>query len=242
MLRGANEITEDALQIDLLNSAGIVVYAGAATSTGTINGEAGTESLVTYMDLLNLSIDLDNNRTPKKTKIITGSRMIDTRVIDSARVLYIGSELIVSCRKMTDLHGDKAFIDFKHYAAAGKMLNGEIGSIDQFRIVVVPEMMHWEGAGADVGSGAGNAGYHETGGKYDVYPMLCVGDASFTTIGFESSGKMTKFQIIHKKPGKETADRSDPYGQTGFMSILWFYGYMCLRPERIALIKTVARY
>lgn len=31
MLRGANEMTEDALQVDLLNSAGIVKYAGNAT-------------------------------------------------------------------------------------------------------------------------------------------------------------------------------------------------------------------
>jgi N4-gp56 family major capsid protein len=49
-----------------------------------------------------------------------------------------------------------------------------------------------------------------------------------------------KFKITHKKPGKETADRSDPYGETGFMSIKWYYGSLILRPERLALIKTAA--
>ena len=44
------------------------------------------------------------------------------------------------------------------------------------------------------------------------------------------------------EPGKETADRNDPYGELGFMSIKCYYGFMVLRPERIALIKTIAKW
>ena len=57
MLAGANEITEDALQIDLINAAGIVKYAGNATSNATV----GADDLVSYRDLMHLAIDLDNN-------------------------------------------------------------------------------------------------------------------------------------------------------------------------------------
>ena len=49
--------------------------------------------MVDYDDLMRLSTILDNNRTPKQTKVITGSRMIDTRTIQAGRVMYIGSEL-----------------------------------------------------------------------------------------------------------------------------------------------------
>jgi len=77
MLNGANEITEDLLQIDLLNSAGVVKFAGDATTDAEI--DAADE--VTYGDLLRLQIDLDNNRTPKHTKVITGTRLIDTKTI-----------------------------------------------------------------------------------------------------------------------------------------------------------------
>lgn len=233
MVYGAHEITEDALQIDLLNGAGVIRYAGGATSNATIDDTCE----VTYGDLMRLAIDLDNNRTPKQTKIITGSRMVDTRVIDSCRVMYIGSELIPLIKGMTDLHGNQAFIPVQQYASAGELLNGEIGTIDQFRIVVVPEMLKWEGAGADASA---TTTHYETGDKYDVFPMLVVGDGSFTTIGFQTDGKTVKFKITHKKPGKETADRSDPYGETGFMSIKWYYGSLILRPERLALIKTAA--
>lgn len=70
--------------------------------------------------------------------------------------------------------------------------------------------------------------------------MLVVGDGSFTTIGFQTDGKTVKFKITHKAPGEATADRTDPYGETGFMSIKWYYGFMALRPERIAVLKTAA--
>jgi N4-gp56 family major capsid protein len=238
MLRGANEITEDALQIDLLNAAGVVRYGGEATSVATVTGEQGaTASIIDYEDLMRLAIDLDDNRCPKNTQVITGSRMIDTKVISAARVLYIGSELIPMVKRMVDLHGNPAFVDVKHYAEAGNTLRGEIGSIDQFRIVVVPEMMHWEGAGATETT---NDGYRATGGKYDVFPMLVVGSKSFTTIGFQTDGQSVKFKVYNKKPGEQTADRNDPYGEMGFMSIKWYYGTMILRPEWIAVAKCVA--
>jgi N4-gp56 family major capsid protein len=165
--------------------------------------------------------------------------MIDTKTIDAARIMYVGSELIPTLRAMEDLHGNEAFIPVQKYAAGAPTMRGEIGSIDQFRIVVVPEMMSWVGAGATE-TGA-NLGYRATNSKYDVFPMLVVGNQSFTSIGFQTDGKSMKFVITHKAPGKETADRNDPYGETGFMSIKWWYGTLILRPERIALIKTVAK-
>jgi N4-gp56 family major capsid protein len=233
MLNGANEITEDALQIDLLNSAGVIKYAGDATQ----NSEMGANDVVSYGDLLRLSIDLDNNRTPKHTKVITGTRMIDTRVLPAARAMYIGSELLPTLKAMKDLHLNPAFIPVEKYAAGGMTMTGEVGAVDQFRIIVVPEMMKWAGAGADASA---VATHYETGQRFDVFPMLVIGDESFTTIGFQTDGKSVKFKITHKAPGEETADRNDPYGETGFMSVKWYYGFMLLRPERLALLKTTA--
>lgn len=231
MVTGANEITEDALQIDLLNGAGVVRYAGEATT----NAEVGDTSVVTYRDLMQLAIDLDNNRTPKQTKVITGTRLIDTKTIAAARIMYVGSELLPTLRAMKDLHDNPAFIPVQHYASAGNTVTGEVGSIDNFRIVVVPEMMKWEGAGS-----VSNGDAYATGDNVDVFPMLVVGDKSFTTIGFQTDGETVKFKIYHKKPGEGVADRNDPYGETGFMSIKWYYGSLILRPERLAVVKTAA--
>ena len=251
LLNGAVQLTEAVLQRDLLAAAGTVLFAGAATSNAEVTGEVVPEvvgvspeipaSVVTYQNLMRLDQILNDNRTPKQTKIIVGSRMIDTKTIPSGRVMFIGSELVPLVRGMTDLFGNEAFIPVQQYGDAGTIMNGEIGSVDAFRIIVVPEMLHWAAAGAEVDD---NPGYRTsmdgTDEKYDIYPMLVVGDDSFVTIGFQTDGKTVKFSVMTKMPGRETADRNDPYGETGFSSIKWYYGILIKRPERIGLVKTVA--
>ena len=247
LMNGAVQLTEAVLQKDLLAAAGVVLYAGSATSDGEVTGEdtdAGgplVPSIVSYANLMRLDQILTDNRTPKHTKVITGSRNIDTKVIPAGRVAYIGSELLPLLKGMKDLFNNKAFIEIQHYGDAGTILNGEVGSIDAFRFVLVPEMLHWAGAGDEVTT---NPGYHSSmvGGNehYDIFPILVIGDDSFTTIGFQTDGKTVKFNVLTKMPGKETADRNDPYGETGFSSIKWYYGILIKRPERIGLIKTVA--
>lgn len=57
---------------------------------------------------------LEGNRpTNQHTKMITGTRMVDTATIQGARVLYCGSELIPTLKGMKDLHGNPAFISIE---------------------------------------------------------------------------------------------------------------------------------
>ena len=240
-LVGANELTEAELQADLITTAtssGTVYYCSGASGAVKTGSKLDVDEVVTYDDLMNLSIALDDNKTPKQTKIISGSRMVDTKTVNGGRVMYIGSELIPVVRKMKDIAGSvvgSGFVGVEKYADASNILNGEIGSVDQFRIVVVPEMQHDRKGGA-VSSDTAGTGKNST---HDVYPMLVVGDGAFTTIGFQTDGKSVKFSINHKKPGKEIASLEDPYGEVGFYSIKWYYGFMALRPERLGIIWTL---
>ncbi|ANJ20720.1 major capsid protein [Roseobacter phage RD-1410Ws-07] len=230
MLRGANEINEDLLQADLLNAADVKVFPGVATAIHEISGESGSVDLLDVGDLKRLSVTLDDNRTPKKTTIIKGSRMTDTRVISASRIAYIGSELQIMISDWAD------FVPVEQYADAATIMNGEIGAIPtaHLRIVVVPQMMRWQGVGAAEST---NGGYQATGGKYDVAPLLVIGDQAFATIGLQGmgTGAKAKFRIIVKKPGEKTADRTDPYGKIGFSSVKFFYGFIKLRGERMAV-------
>lgn len=233
MLNGAHEMTEDALMIDVVNSAGVLRYAGNATSKATVDAA----DVVTYGDFMRLNIDLDNNRCPKQTTISTGTRMVDTKTIPAARAAYTATEMIPTLKAMKDLHGNPAFIPVERYAAGTTTLTGEIGMIDQFRIVIHPEMVRWNGGGATTA----DATVYTTGGNVDVFPIVVVGEQSFTTIGFQTDGNTVKFKITHKAPGEATASQLDPYGETGFMSIKWYYGFMVLRPERLAVLHTAAK-
>ena len=243
MVKAANEINEDLIQMDLLNSAGVIYYGGTATSAATVNGNTGSVSSINYADLLKAEVIMDKNRCPKHTTVITGSRLIDTRVVRAARYIYIGSELVNAIRSVTDTWGNPAFISVEKYSDASTVVHGEIGAIGGFRFIVAQEMMNWSAAGAAVTTNAGYRTSLDSGGteKYNIYPMLMVGDESFTTVGFQTDGKSSKFKIKHVKPGDDISyDRTDPYGQLGFMSIMFFYGFMVLRPERILLFKVVA--
>ena len=249
LVTGAHKLTEDVLQKDLLAAAATVLFAGVATADNEITGEdvnlgggvIAPASIVDFKNLTRLDQILTDNRTPKQTKVITGSRLTDTKTLPSGRVMYTGSELMPLLRTMRDAFGQPAFIAVQHYADAANVLNGEEGAIGPFRIIQVPEMLHWAGAGDVVVS---NPGYRSTivsgTEHYDVFPLLVVGDDSFSTIGFQTDGKTVKFDITTKMPGAATADRNDPYGESGFSSIKWYYGILIKRPERLALIKTVA--
>lgn len=238
-MEAAIQIYETVLCKDLLANAGTVLFTGEATSDATMTGETGvTPSLVNYNDLMTLSTTLDDNRTPKHTKIIKGSRMTDTRTIRDGRLMYIGSELTRTVRDMQDNFGNEAFIPTSKYADASNILDNEIGNIDQFRLLVPQNMLFWAGAGAAV---TDNDGYRETDTAYDIYPMLVIGEDSFVTLSFFENGRSEKYKSITKMPGEATADFNNPYGKKGFMSMSWWYGFLAKRPERIGLIKTLAK-
>ena len=64
--RGANEITEAQLQVDLLNAAGVIRFGGAATQDTELTGEStDVISVPTYEGLMKLGITLDDNKCPK---------------------------------------------------------------------------------------------------------------------------------------------------------------------------------
>ena len=248
MVRGAHQITETLLQLDILANANTIVYPGAADSLDTITAEVDTSTtpptpagILTHANLSRLDTVLNKNNTPRQTTMIKGSLKVDTRTVSGGRIAYIGYELVQLVRSLRDQFGNPAFIPTHQYADAGSILNGEIGSAGEFRFIVHPEMLHYAGQGAVV---TNNPGYKASnvGGvqRYDVFPIVVVGDDAFNTIGFQTNGKTFKFNIITKMPGKDMADLKDPYGKRGFSSLQFWYGFLANRPERLAVIYTVA--
>jgi N4-gp56 family major capsid protein len=240
-LRGAREISEDIAQMDLLDAAGVVKFIGAsAVSIATVS------DIVKYNDLIKLGVTLDDNRCPKDTKAIKGSQDIDIINIPAARYAFIGSELIPTFMRMTDYHGDRAFVPVEKYAKMenGKYTNtlhGEIGAVGPFRLVVVPEMMGYKGQGIAVGSAVDGSTLLGNGTKVDVYPILVIGSGSFAKINFQSSGTTNdKFKVIVRKPGT-FANPEDPFEKIGYSSIQFWQGTMILRPEWIAKVLTAAK-
>lgn len=242
-VRGATQINEDILSLALVNGSGVNYFGGSANSVGSV----GADAIPTYNDLINLDIELDNNRCPRDTKVITGSKMIDTKTIKAARYMFISADVKGSFMAMKDYNGDPAFIDVKHYAGqidkSGKYMNaihGEIGSVGPFRIVVHPKMVVRESAGSATGLTANFRSGNNT--NFDVYPCLVVGSDSFSHIGFEyGAGAKSKFKIRTNMPGQNLT-KADPYGKTGFTSIEFWNATLVERPEWIAVYNINGKY
>jgi N4-gp56 family major capsid protein len=247
-LRMARELNEDIIQMDLLSAASTIRYTGDATSMATIgyHTNATLNSLVTYGDFIKLDQQLTAAYTPRDTKAIVGSQLTDVQNIAKARYMFVGPDMRVTLEKLTDYFGKPAFVPIENYAKvtnSGKYinaLNGEIGAVGPFRIVEVPEMMYWQGGGEALGA---SSAYHNDGSNYNVYPMLVVGDGSFSHImlqgGRGTAGHQQKFKIITRKPGT-FADTTNPYENVGYTSLQFWQGTVIDRPERIGLILTMA--
>lgn len=238
MMRGAIRIKEDVLQRDLLNSAGVIVYPGSATQNSEVTAEGANPTIVDFDSLIRLDELLTANKCPYGKKYLTGSSNTDTRTIPQARVLFCGPKVARLLRTMLDFNKTPAFIPVEKYASQTTPMNGEIGAIYNFRVIQVQNMLYWSELGAP--EGGGNNGYHVVNGKYVIHPLLCVGEDSFNTINFLAGNGSKTFDVIEKMPGHDIADLANPYGTVGFVSIKWYYGFLCNRPEYIGLIKTVA--
>ena len=237
MLRAAAEIYELALSSDLINGAGVVKFGGEALSFAEMSGNTGDViSQVTYEGLMKMGITLDNNQVPVATKIIKGHRNEDTLTIDASRYAIIGSELLPTFIRMKDAHGERAYHPVRHYAAAGSIADGESGAVDMFRIIVNPFSGSFKGVGKAVGT---NAGYRATNGKFDVYPLTIIGSGAFSTIGLRTGKTGKKWDVYYRRP-EDNYSSLDPYGETGFFSIKWYYGTLIERSERIAVYYSVA--
>ena len=240
LMNGMVQMQEAMLQIDLLTSAGVQVFPGTATKISEVTGEGDTATILDYDTLRRADQILDENRCPRNTKYVTGTRNVDTKTIPAARIAYVSSAVTPLLEDMVDKFGNAAWVPVQQYAAATSPIHGEIGSIGHFRFVQVPEMLAWEGEGAAVTTGK-NPGYREKNSKYNVYPVLVVGTESFNTIGYNmENARSGKFSIITKVPGRDTADRNDPYGETGFSSLKFYYGFLPKRTERLCVMYTVA--
>jgi len=232
-VRAAAQVNEDYLAIQLTTKAGINYFAGDATSIATVDHL----SLPTIQDLYRIDIQLDNNKCPKDTTVITGSRLVDTKTVQAARYMFISPDMKMSFMAMKAMNGiDDAFISVERYADANsngkyiKAIAGEIGKVGPFRLVVHPKMITRAGEGA---SGT-NELYRTTGGKFDVYPNMIIGSGSFTHLAFESgAGSTGAFNIKHKTP-EELRTRENPYGKFGMTVIEWWSGVLVERPEWIA--------
>lgn len=243
LVKGAEQLKEGLLQLDLVNGAGVIRYAGSATSLATVSAEGVGAAIIDYDDVIRLSIALDTNRAPKRFSILKGSTLVDTATVNGARALFIPPELQTTFMDMVNSNGTEMFTPVEKYASQTTILEGEIGAVGGFRVIVNQEMFkHAGNATGPIGAAVGtNPGYYATSGRYDVFNCLAVAGDSYTSIGFQTnSPEAPKFNLVIKPPGPAAVDLQNPFGNKGVASIQFYYATLIERSDWIGLLRGVA--
>lgn len=151
------DVFEAQVQSDLLHASEVnrviagAGVAGAGTSLTTLN--ANNE--LTFADLRLMEQALKQALVPRDTKIISGSRNLDTVVVGKAYYVYVGQQLFPTLQDMQH-NGVNVWEPIESYidGAKGKVAEDEIGRIGAFRFIEVDNMQHYAGVGADATSNA----------------------------------------------------------------------------------------
>lgn len=148
----------------------------------------------------------------KFTEILSASPNIGTQPVEAAYVAVAHSDLSHDIRAMA------GFVHVSEYGNRQPLCAEELGSVDEVRYVLSPDL----GAFADAGGAAGATMVSTTGTNSDVYPVIFLAQDAFGITPLK--GKEAVRPYVHN-PNK--ADKSDPLGQRGYVG--WKGYYACVR-------------
>ena len=183
------------------------------------------------------------NRAEKQKSMITGSTKIATEPCGDAYYCIAPMEVIADIIDTVRVasNGKKEefiFTPVEKYpehrisrvGKPAKICFGEVGTVQSglmsIALISAERMFKYEGAGADVPANY-TGDLANSNGKFDVYPILFVGDGAFATVGLVGRNNIT----FHAKSPSEAVDLTNPYGTKGFMSANFFYAGMIVKEE-----------
>lgn len=179
-----------------------VIYSGGTS-------RALVSSAITLTNLRKMSRTLKANHAKKKRRMLSASANYDTYSVEAAYIVFASTDAESDVR---DLPG---FVPCAKYGdSKSKISEYEVGSVEEFRFVLSPELRAYANAGAAVGV----TGLYSTGGSnVDVYPFLVCGEDAVYDVALRGLNSFSPYHIPHNK-----RDKADPGGQRGYVgSSFW---------------------
>lgn len=198
----AGETVEE-LRINFLKAGTTVYYANGVTSRATVN------SPPVRGDFRKIYRFFKKNKAREISEIISASALISTEPVESAYFCMGHTDL------NADLKGISGFLPSAQYAASAKRLPGEVGKLEEFRLILTAMFDPWLAAATSVtGTTYLSNGITPASAAYpDVYPLIFVARDSYAIVPLQGYHSV---DIGVVNPGKKTKD--DPLGQIGFVS------------------------
>ena len=157
------------------------------------------------------------------SSILDGSPNYMTRPIEQAWIAVGHTDLDNDIRNLA------GFIPTASYGSRSLVSDYEVGSIEQIRYVLTPEMPTWADAGGAKGSMMSTSGT-----SADVYPLLVLGKEAFGCVPLKGKGAITP-QVVNPKPAA-----GDPLGQRGTVGWKAYFAAVILNQQWMARVETAA--
>lgn len=216
----ANDMYEDDIPAEMVQQTGermglvreMIRYGALKACTNVIysggTSRATVDEALTLKALRRMARILKSNHAKKKTRILSASADYDTSAIEASYVVFAHTDCEPDVR---DLAG---FVPVSKYANRSPISEYEIGSVEEFRFILSPELSPY----ADSGAAVGSTGLLSTSGtSIDVYPFLVMGEDAVYDVALRG---MNSFDTIHIPVGKE--DKSDPLKQRGYVGAKFY--------------------
>lgn len=195
--------TIEELRINILKAGTNIFFAGHPTTST----RASVTSPPIRGDFRRIYRYFKNHKAREISKIIRASAMISTEPVEESYFAMGSTDLDA------DIRGISGFIPSAQYSDSTRRLPGEIGKVEQFRIILTAMFEPWETAGASVTTYLSGGVRVTAAAQCDVYPMLFVARDSYGIVPLQGYNRVKPMVINPGRPSK-----SDPLGQIGYVS------------------------
>lgn len=191
-----------------------VVYANGAN-------RAAVNTILTLNKQRAVTRALAAQKALKISRMIKSGPEYGVQAIEAAYVAVGHTDLDSEIRNLA------GFVPVAKYGQRKPISEHEIGSVEQVRYVLSPDLASFPDAG-----GAKGAMVSTTGTSADVYPILFFGQDAFAQVPLKGEGAIVPMVL---QPG--TPSKSDPMGQRGYVSWKAWYAAVILNDLWMARLE-----
>ena len=160
----------------------------------------------------------------KITSIVQAGPKVSTEPIPPAYVVVHHVDL-----KM-DVEACEGFVPVHKYASTQGLINGEYGSVGEFRFVIDNNLTPWADAGG-VFDGSGTSMLSTTGAKADVYPMLVFAKNAYGVVPLAGKESVSTYVNNPKSSISDPLAQRGTVGWKGSTATVILYDNYMLRIE-----------
>ncbi len=192
-----------------------VQFAGGTTDRVQV------DEAISLNQLRTMSRTLKANHCKKPRRMLSSSPNYNTYAVEASYIVFVHTDAEPDIR---DLPG------FRHVADYGQrqpINEEEIGTVEEFRFVLSPELAPYSAAGAAV-AGTGLMGT----ANVDVYPFIVCGMDAVYDVALRGLNSMDPYHIPHT-----TRDKSDPGGQRGYVGCNFYSAVLIVNGGWMGVIE-----